>query len=389
MAVTASIKFTQGGNTAVAGQAVEGNLTDGTVTVTNGDNLNVSSWEMELVDTPPGSAVTKEIFATGISSTPSGSFDQPDLPGAYRVKLTVREGSGNFDTDVRNLVVRNFRGHVSPPYQKNPDPIDIVVKADELNVGGQAYGWAGDGNSGLLRTFFSTYEDVPSAVVTATPFTAEMETATLWLVNTTTIAATSIFNLPASPRDGQVFTILDNQNDAFTYPISVTLPGGNQFEDGTSVRRIFANGGLMKLMKLTGTSWRILQNTNREEYIPIFSGQKSTANNNYQRLASFNFNPDNFPVGARYVFEVIAETTNASNPIEIQLENQTLTAIVSTPLSSISLVPQLRTDTLVSPADLAAGDNVYELQFQMTSGSGPDEATCSGARIRMVYATTS
>lgn len=398
MAVVASTKFDQaGGASAVAGRALRGVL-DGTandvVTVTNGDNTDVNSWEMELLYVPPTSGVALGVFASGVSPTPSGVFT-PDVPGCYRVQLTVRDISAFPDVDIRNFAIANFRGHVTPPYQKNPDPIDLDLKADELNFSAQVFGWAGDRLEGLFESYFDTFEDKFPQTVTATPFTAAADhsdpanfPANLWLVDTTTIAGASVFNLPSGARDGQVFAVKDNQNDAFNNPITLTLPGGDQFEDATTERVIFANGGRIVIMKLTGVSWRILENTNREEWIDLFAGQDSTSNNGFTRVASKNFDPDLFPLSARFVLEAIMETTDAGNTHEVQLFNITLAAAVSTPIGSVSLTPELNADTLVSPGDLAAGSNVYELQHRMASGSGPDEVTISSAHLRVVYSLT-
>lgn len=151
MAVTALIKFTQGANTDVPGRAVIGDMTSGGVTVTNGDNTNVVSWEYELLYVPPGSA--EPLNLQGPNATPSFAFGQPDVPGSYRVKLTVRDIDGNKDIDIRNLVVPfPNRGLIAPPYQGNPLPLPVVApaattpapKPDEMNIAGQAFGWSGD-----------------------------------------------------------------------------------------------------------------------------------------------------------------------------------------------------------------------------------------------------
>ena len=141
-------------------------------------------------------------------------------------------------------------------------------------------------------------------------------------------------------------------------------------------------------MKLSGVSWRVLINTNREEWIDLFAGQDSISFNGFTRAASKGLNPDNFPASTQYILEAIMETTNASNTHEVQLFNITTSSPVSTPLGSISLTPELKIDTLVSPGDLAAGANVYEIQHRMVSGTGPDEVTLSSAHLRVVYSLT-
>ena len=393
MAVSADIKFDQAsGASDIAGRALKGVLAgipaSDEVTVTNGDNTDVVSWEMELLYVPPGSLVPLGIFASGVSPLPSGTFI-PDVRGSYRVQSTVRDAAGSPDVDIRNFAIPNFRGHIIPPYQKNPDPLDLALKADELNFNGQAFGWAGDRIEGLFETYFNTFEDKYPTTVTGTPFTAGVDEANIYLVDTTTIAGASVFNLPVAARDGQVFVVKDNQNDAFANPITLTLPGGDQFEDATTTRTIFANGGVIAVMKLAGVSWRVLENTCREEFLDLFSGQDSTSNTlGFDRVATKPLNPDNYPASALFIFEAVMETTNAANTHEVQLFNTTLSAVVSTPLGSISLTPDVETDTLVSPGDLASGLNIYEVQHRMASGVGPDEVTISGAHLRIVYSST-
>lgn len=388
MAAVADLKFTQGPNTDTAGRAVAGTLTDGVCNITNGVNTDIHHWEIELLYSPPGSAVTPAVLASAVSNTPASSFT-PDVAGCYRVRERVYDVFGVLNEDIRNFGVPNFRGIIIPPYQNNPLPIDVSLKADELNFGGQAFGWAGDRVVGLFEKYFETDRDVATAVVGATPFTAVAQEADVYLVNTTTIAGASVFNLPALARDGQRSIIADNQNDAFQYPCTVTLTGGDTFEDGSTTRVIFANGGLIEVMKLSGTSWRILRNTNVEEYLPIFSGVVSTSNTGgFDRLASLPLNPSNYPADVRFILEAVMETTNASNAHTVRLYNLTTPGVVSTPLSSTSTSSELKTDTLLVPGDLPASAALYELQHQMASGTGPDEVTCSGARLRAVYAMT-
>jgi len=144
--VSANIKFTQGPNTDVAGRAVLGTLTDGTITVENGDNTNVDFWEFELLFVPPDSAIPVGVKSSGASS--SIVIPQPDVPGCYRFRLEVRDAGATFvDTDIRNFAVPDERGWVIPPYQG-----DIFLDPDELNFNGQPFGWAGDNQTGLLET---------------------------------------------------------------------------------------------------------------------------------------------------------------------------------------------------------------------------------------------
>ena len=147
MSVEALIKFTQGFTTDVAGRAVAGSISI-PVDITNGDDTGVDFWEFTLLDVPPGSIISTGVKSSGAS--PTVSFT-PDATGCYRWKLTVRNSTtGETDTDIRNFGAPNNRGWIIPSYQKNPDPIDISIKPDELNFTNQLRGWAGNGVEGLL-----------------------------------------------------------------------------------------------------------------------------------------------------------------------------------------------------------------------------------------------
>lgn len=141
MAAVASIKFTQGATTDTAGRAVKGSLTGGGVTVSNGDNTDVVQWKYELLYVPPGSSV---VLATqGPGATTTFSFAQPDVPGSYRIRLTVYDGDNDEDVDIRNFCVPFQNGLLIPPFQENPLPLPFGQKPNEMNLGGQAFGWLG------------------------------------------------------------------------------------------------------------------------------------------------------------------------------------------------------------------------------------------------------
>lgn len=144
MSVTALIKITQGATTDVAGRALKGSL--GTAfTCTNGDNTNVVLWKWELLYVPPGSVVP--LTVQGPSASPSFAVIAPDVAGSYRIRLTVFDGAGGQDVDIRNLCVPFPHGIIAPPFQGNPPPLPLVglgAKPNEMNLGGQPFGWDGD-----------------------------------------------------------------------------------------------------------------------------------------------------------------------------------------------------------------------------------------------------
>lgn len=386
MAAVADLKFTQGPNTDTAGRAVVGTLTDGVCNITNGDNTDIANWEIELLYTPPGSAVVPAVLATAVDNTPTASFT-PDVPGCYRIRERVYDTFGVLNEDIRNFAVPNFRGIIIPPYQNDPLPIDVSLKDDELNFGGQAFGWAGDRVVGLFEKYFETDRDLISVTVTATPFTAVAQEADVYLVDTTAIGS-SVFNLPAAARNGQAFLVADDKNDAYNNPIAVTVPAGDQFEDGSTVRNVFANGALIQVMKVSGTQWRILKNTAQVVYLDLLASLTTTSNNGFTRVSSVLFNPDSYPADTVFFFQAVMETSDASHAHDVQLYNLTTASVVSSPLSTASLLPSSETDELVAPTDLAAGDNLYELQHKMATGISPDAVTLSAARLLIVFAQT-
>lgn len=156
MAATALIKLTQGASIA-NGEALSG-TTGTTVTVENVNNTDVQSWRIEMLYAPsaptpnptytptPGSPLLlAENAGTG---TPTATF-LPDnfVYGCYRLRLTVYSGpsySGSFDVDIRNFgVPLPNQGLILPPYQRNPDPLPLQLKPDELNFSGGLFGWTG------------------------------------------------------------------------------------------------------------------------------------------------------------------------------------------------------------------------------------------------------
>lgn len=145
MAVTALIVFTQGDETSI-GEAMVGMLSDGSVTVTNSDNTDVSSWTIELIGAPPDSGISTGVLSFATSSTPSASF-LPDVFGSYRVQLTLVGTDGSTSTDIRVFTVPlGLAGYILPPWQGYPEPLPLTgvgAKPNELNFGGQAFGWMG------------------------------------------------------------------------------------------------------------------------------------------------------------------------------------------------------------------------------------------------------
>lgn len=185
MASTALIKFTQNAVAGTAGRAYFG-ATGLAVTVDNDVNTGVASWQIDLVYVPTGSALSTGTLAfNNNSATPTVNFT-PDVPGAYRLVLSVwgainRVGTAT-DIDIRNFGVKDANGFYRPAPQIWPRPLpptssgETGNKPDENNFGGQANGWVGDGTDGLLdhRLLYPTRADAirelggPTVMVAAT-----------------------------------------------------------------------------------------------------------------------------------------------------------------------------------------------------------------------------
>ena len=163
MAATALIRLQQGLSIGTPGQVLVGD-TGTLVSITNNVNTGVNSWQIDLVYTPPGSAVLAVVPAfNNASSIPAASFT-PDVPGSYRLVLTVWDAVGRVGTynqDIRNFIVPEPKhGFVVPPYQEDPNPKPSLAsghpgaKPNETNIGGSEKGWVGTGfPDGLLADF--------------------------------------------------------------------------------------------------------------------------------------------------------------------------------------------------------------------------------------------
>lgn len=269
MAATALIVLDQGGP-GPAGQAFEGTLAGGAVTVTNDDDTDVSTFTFTMLDVPPGSAVATGVMATG--APPSTASFTPDVPGSYRVQLEVTDGTTP-DVDIRCFGVRNARGVIIPPYQRNPDPKPLPgsglpgAKPDEQNYGGQARGWAGDRSSGQLEQFFLTYDDLQPTVITSTPYNPPVSNGPpLIVVDLATIGGNAVVNLQTGARTGQPFRI--QAVGGTNYTVTVNMPPGHTINGETDL--VILDGGGETFVFQGGTLWVRVGATvdNRKQALP-------------------------------------------------------------------------------------------------------------------------
>lgn len=378
MAAVALIVFDQGGP-GPAGQAFEGTVAGGAVTVDNDDDTDVTSFTFTMLDVPPGSAVATGTMATG--GPPSTASFTPDVSGSYRVQLEV-SGASTSDKDIRCFGIRNARGIIIPPYQRNPEPLPLPgsglpgAKPDEQNYGGQTRGWAGDRSSGQLEEYFLTYDDLPFTTVTATPFTAAaVGEPPLYLVDLTAIGSNAIFNLPTTGwRVGQRFRVVHYTGT--NYILSVVPPGGHNINGLSQVDMLWPAGG--DFLYLGGVNW-LMPSASWDTYErSLVAGVENVDVTGFQSIgASILLNPAQFPNGT-FVWNVVIETSNAADAAEIRLYNVTLGAVVAgAVLSTTNLTPT----PLSAAFTPAVGPNLYSAQLRLQTTGAPNIATCRQAQV--------
>jgi hypothetical protein len=152
------------------------------VLVENANNTDVASWQIDLVYTPSGSGVpiAVPLAFNNNDNTPTASITPGIDPGPYRVVLKVwnvinRPGIPT-DTDIRVFSIPGPHGFHRPPYQKDPDPKPTLAsgepdaKPNEMNLGGQEFGWEGRGQPGFFHDVLqqvdaSTFDMLPDPVL--------------------------------------------------------------------------------------------------------------------------------------------------------------------------------------------------------------------------------
>ena len=383
-AVTALIVFDQGGP-GPAGEAFEGTIAGGAVTITNDVNTNVASWKITLVDVPPTSALVPGVLATANSGTPTTSFI-PDVAGSYRIVLEVYDTiglTGTTDTDIRNFGIRNARGVILPSYQKLPDPLPLLgsgdpgEKPDEQNYGGQARGWTGDRTDGQLEFFFLTYDDLPGLDVVSTPFVAAATgQPPIYLLDMITAGGSISFTLPTGARIGQrVRVLLDQAASAFATS-TIFAPGGQTIDGLSSV--LISKGKFADFIYVRTNVWQMLTKARDVYERTIVGGVEDTDLTGFVSIGTTVLTPAQFVNISTVTWQAIIETTNAADAAEIRLFNvTTLTVVASSTLSTTGTTPTVVSSTIT----LASGTNVYEAQLRLMTTGTPNRATCKQAQI--------
>jgi len=379
MAATALIVFDQGGPGTV-GEAFEGTIAGGAVTVTNDSDTDVTAFEFTMLDVPPGSSVPTGSMASG--APPSTTSFTPDVPGSYRVQLAVT-GASTSDTDIRCFGVRNARGIIIPPFQRNPDPLPLTgsgvpgAKPDEQNYSGQARGWAGDRSVGQLEEFFHTYDDLPFVTVTAAPFTIpNTNQAPLYVVDLSSTGSPAIFNFPlAGWRIGQRIRVLATGGAPLDY-MTVTPPAGHTINGVASL--VQTPGSCATYMYLGSNAWAALSAKADRYERTLVAGVETVGVVGFQAVGgTVSVTPENYPNGTT-LWQATVSTTNAADAVEIQLFNLTLgSLVVGSLLTTTSIIPVVVSNTVT----LAPGANVYEAQMRLQTTGAPNQATCLQAQI--------
>ncbi len=372
---TALIVFNQGGP-GTPGEAFEGTVAGGLVTVTNDNNTGVTSWTITLLDVPPDSALVPGVLATAVSGTPSASFT-PDVPGSYRIRLDVLAGAA-LDTDIRNFGIRNARGVIVPPYQQLPTPLPLVgpgSKPDEQNYGGQSRGWTGTRTDGQLEEFFATYDDLPIRSLTATPFTAAVShQQPLYYVDLVTIGASAVFNLPSGARVGQRFRVVAGAGSSNT--VTVAPPGGHSIDSFANIVMLSGTSGTF--VYRGGTNWTAFGSTRDVYERTLVGGVEDTDSTGFQTIGSTAIDTGSYPNTLSVSWQALIETTSALDAVEIRLYNVTTAAVIAgSVLSSTSLTPVLVSASI----SLTSGLNIYEAQLRLQSTGTPNRATCKQAQV--------
>lgn len=382
MALEALIKFTQaGGATDVAGRAVIGVLdpvvpANDVVTVTNIASAEIVSWSIDLLYVPPGSGLSPGNLDAKVDNTPTAPFT-PDVPGCYRVMTTVSDGS-NTDVDIRNFAIKNRWGVIIPPYQKNPDPIDLALKPDELNFDGQAFGWVGDRSHGLHEEFFSTLFDVPFYTIStgvtfnALPLLQEQN----YLVDLSAVGADFTFNLQTTGLYAGMRTRVHAWGSS-SYVVTVNPPGGHNINGLSSV--VLKAPNVLDVVYLGGNNWVMLGAKYDYYERSLVAGVENVQTTGFQSVGtSILLDPDDFPNGT-FDWRVVIETTDALDAAEILLYNVTQgSAVAGTTLSTTNLTP---TALSVSGITLHADPSLYEAQLRLQTTGSPNVATCRQAQI--------
>lgn len=402
MPATALIKITQGPNTAPAGEAVLGTLSDGAWAITNGDNTGVTSWEIWLLDAPPDTALyavgtLPVLLASAANNSPSFAIAQPDVRGPWRVMLIVRDVGGTEDRDIRCFGVPDARGFVAIPYQKHPDPLPLApiagidtavrpVKPDEQNYGNNPRGWEGDQSAGQMASLFRRLDDLPRAVIDSTPGTlVERREAPLYFVDLDTIAGNAVVNLPTNPVAGYRRKFLAGGPVDVTRIASIT-PGGGGNVQGLSAAQLLG-GQSCSLVHRGSNVWDAVGSRLIDDEQLVVTGVANSGITTFEVIGTKLLDPRLFPnkTAATVNWTVTGFTTNAGDPAEVRLFDITAAAVVA---GSVLSFPELIATTKSAAVTLPDLSHQYEAHLRCTNTGDPNRALCTRAAIHINWLRT-
>ena len=127
----AQIDFTQGENTGGPGFALIG-VAGTPVQVSNGDNSNLANWQFTMLDTGPGSALSRGVVQNG--ALPTYTFT-PDVTGCYVILLTTTDNEGNVYSDTRVFGILELSGRLIPSYEATDNAMNFVISSVENTRG--------------------------------------------------------------------------------------------------------------------------------------------------------------------------------------------------------------------------------------------------------------
>jgi len=151
MTVDALLKFSQATPTPIEGDGEALKVVAGNdVLIEMSDVTDLSTWAIDLLFAPPGSTHgpvnpgTPTPLGNGTNLSPPAINLQPDVPGSYRIRNTVTGTGGETSVDIRVFSVPDANGQITPPYQRDPLPLESDEQPNELNFNGQPWGYSGD-----------------------------------------------------------------------------------------------------------------------------------------------------------------------------------------------------------------------------------------------------
>ena len=255
MSVSAAIYFTQGVNVSAPGVALIG-VAGTPITVANGNNTNVVTWDYTVVDLSSLSSQTLPI--TQFGSSPTFSFT-PDANGAYLFQLTVFDGSGNSATDYRVFQVPETSGRMITSYKASDIAQNFFIGAKQ-----NFRGWAPLMEAYLREvdllaqaSFLDIVTDGNNASVTIT------DVAHNQLVGFRNLSAARTCVMPTVPDIGQRFAVVNKDGTCSVINTITINPGGtNPIATVGQLTFVFQNPYEGAIFEWTGQIWALLTHVN-------------------------------------------------------------------------------------------------------------------------------